>query len=162
MTPVAIGLDPGKSGGIAAVSLTPGLAIAAPLPYLRNDNQPDTARLLALLREWDVQPVLVSIEFVTSFKMGRQSAFVFGQGVGACVAFFTTMGFPVIRPPPAKWMKAIGAGGKNGTIGTEGPVRRLFPQVNLVAPGCRNIHDGMVDALGIAEFTRQQVVGAAS
>jgi hypothetical protein len=91
--------------------------------------------------------------------MGRQSAFVFGQGVGALVALCELEGWPVIRVRPQAWQATIGATRKGGAADPLGPVSRLFPTAVLVPPGCRKPHYGLVDALGIAEHTRRLAAG---
>jgi hypothetical protein len=153
-----VGIDPGKSGGVAiipaaGVDPTRRLPAAAVLPYPPEDDQPDTIALADLLRgPWVI--ARVGVEDVNSHGMGRQSAFVFGQGVGAILAVLAMLRLPVVRVRPQDWQRTIGATRKGGARDPLGPVSRLFPGVDLRPGGARVPHMGIVDALGIAEHVR--------
>lgn len=152
-----LGFDPGKEGGLAVLSTVganPRLLL--PLPYAPDDDQPLVRTIRAAVRELGGEVVAVGVERVNSFGMGRQSAFVFGQGVGALVALCELEGWPMIHVRPQAWQATIGATRKGGAADPLGPVSRLFPTANLLAtPQSRKPHSGLVDALGIAEHTRR-------
>ena len=164
MIRVVVGIDPGKTGGVAIlpVSWPEGEAepapVVFPLPYAPDDAQPSVAVLVERVRaaypDNVVVPVLVLVEDVNSFGMGRQSAFVFGQGVGAILAACELSLWPVRRVRPVKWQSAIGATRKGGLVDPLGPVSRMFPGVSLLVGRGRKPHMGMVDALGIAAYAR--------
>ena len=154
--PAVLGIDPGKEGAFAVLPLEGGEPLLlGSLPYSKGDAQPLVRALAALLRGVDARLVLAGVELVNSFGMGRQSAFVFGQGVGALLAMCELEGWPTIRPRPQAWQATIGATGKGKAIDPLGPVSRLFPTTNLVPRGCRVPHAGYIDALGIAEHVRR-------
>lgn len=158
---IVLGFDPGKRGGLAALPIAGGPPVLLlPIPYAPDDDQPLARTLRAAVRALGRPVVLAGVELVTSFGMGRQSAFVFGQGVGALVALCELEGWPVIRPTPQSWQRTIGATRKGGTADPLGPVSRLFPTAEVVPRGCRKPHDGLVDALGIAEHVRRLAAGA--
>jgi hypothetical protein len=154
-----LGFDPGKSGGLAVLSELGAPALLLPLPYAPDDDQPLVRTIRAAVRGLGGEVVAAGVELVNSYGMGRQSAFVFGQGTGALVALCELEGWPVIRVRPQSWQATIGATRKGGPADPLGPVSRLFPTAVLVRPGCRKPHDGIVDALGIAEHTRRLAVG---
>lgn len=156
-----LGLDPGKKGGAALIPADGGPgACAIPLPYPPADDQPRTWELVAWVHVVIGAGVVraAGLELVNSFGMGRQSAFVFGQGVGALASLCELEAWPLMRPRPVDWQRTVGATGNrkaDGKVDASGPVGRLFPGVPLVLPGCRKVHDGLVDALGIAEHCRR-------
>jgi hypothetical protein len=151
-----LGFDPGKEGGLAALTDRGAVALLLPLPYAPDDDQPLARTMRAAVRALGGEVVAAGVELVNSFGMGRQSAFVFGQGVGALVALCELEGWPVIRVRPQSWQATIGATRKGGAADPLGPVSRLFPTANLLAtPRSRKPHYGLVDALGIAEHTRR-------
>jgi hypothetical protein len=161
---VVIGIDPGKTGGVAIlpVAWPEGEAepapVVFPLPYAPEDAQPAVSvlvdRVTRAYAEHVVVVVLALVEDVNSFGMGRQSAFVFGQGVGAILAACELSKWPARRVRPVKWQSAIGATRKGGLVDPLGPVSRMFPGVPLVVGRGRKPHMGIVDALGIAAYAR--------
>jgi hypothetical protein len=159
--PVVIGIDPGKAGAFAVLPLHGGAPFLGVLPYAGKDAQPQCRALRAAVSlAVGVAPiVLVGVEDVNSFGMGRQSAFVFGQGIGALLCLVELEGWPLVRVLPRAWQKTIGATRKGGPVDPLGPVSRLFPTTCLVPKGCRKPHMGYVDALGIAEHVRRMAVG---
>lgn len=157
--PVVVGIDPGKEGAVAiipAAGVDPSgvLPVVAGLPYPPDDAQPDAARLAAILRSGVWTIARAGVEDVNSHGMGRQSAFVFGQGVGAILATLQILGVPIVRVRPQEWQRTIGATRKGGLRDPLGPVSRLFPRVDLFPGRTRKAHMGIVDALGIAEHVR--------
>lgn len=167
MTPAAvIGIDPGKEGGVALVPLD-RVSFAPwvlPIPYLRDDDQPDIPRLVSALYmgALEVDVAVLALEDVNSFGMGRQSAFVFGQGIGALLAMAAVMRTPVVRVRPVVWQKPLGVRrGRAKKADASGPVSRLFPGVELFL-GASRPHSGVVDALGIAEYARRLATGYGS
>lgn len=166
MTLAVVGIDPGKTGGVAVLPLQGPPLLVRPLPYAGADDQPQVGALLAMVATLPGPGVEVcgcAVELVNSFGMGRQSAFVFGQGVGALLAAAELARWPLRRVRPQEWQRFIGATKKGGEVDPLGPVSRLFPGVDLLAtPRCRKPHMGMVDALGIAEWMRARITGAGS
>lgn len=161
-SPIVLGFDPGKEGGLAVLPVEGGAPLLLlPLPYAPDDDQPLCRTIRAHVGGL-CRPVLAAgVELVNSFGMGRQSAFVFGQGVGALIAMCELEGWPVIRVRPQAWQRTIGATRKGGAADPLGPVSRLFPTADLVPGRRRKPHEGLVDALGIAEHTRRLAAPAA-
>ena len=156
MARLVLGFDPGKEGGLAVLTDAGAVAHVMPLHYATDDDQPLCRTLRAAVRALGGEVVAAGVELVNSYGMGRQSAFVFGQGVGALIALCELEGWPVVRVRPQAWQSTIGAPRKGGLSAPLGPVSRLFPGVNLLAtPRSRKPHTGIVDALGIAEHTRR-------
>lgn len=149
-----IGIDPGQKGGIALVD-SAGLA----LEY--EAMPPTTCGVIYLLdqysrmaRNLDATPAMV-IELAQPMpKQGGVSAFTYGRHFGMFEpgAVFLSMPYHEVRP--AIWKKAMGLNSEkvNSILLCE----RLFPTVNLIRPRCTKAHDGIAEALLIAEWGRRQ------
>jgi crossover junction endodeoxyribonuclease RuvC len=147
--PVCIGIDPGKSGGIALV-YSDGSAEAHKMPETERDLL-DLAR--ELVERFDAQeaPPVAWIEVVHAMpKQGVSSCFTFGKGYGGVRMAFLSCGFALNEVQPAKWQGALGcrSGGEKNI--TKRRAQELFPSV-------KKITHATADALLIAEYGRRQV-----
>ena len=109
-----IGIDPGKSGGVAFLS-DEGDWIAGhrmPMKKIGVRDVVDSNELHAMcttaLGFTTDAPKLIAIEFVTSFGQGRTSAFNFGRYVGAIEAWSQEWCGDVRFVTPQVWKKAWG------------------------------------------------------
>ena len=97
-----IGIDPGKSGGIAAT--TGDLSIACKCPT----TVADMARMLDSIVDMGNKPFAI-IESVHSMPgQGVKSTFTFGQGYGSWLGILAAMKVPYMQVTPQKWMKHYG------------------------------------------------------
>lgn len=119
------GIDVGKTGAIALyyVSYGKNNLDIYDMPVL-DDGGINGAEIAALFREF--RPEHVLYEKVNSFGMGRQSAFVFGQGVGVLEGVLATMMIPSGTVTPAKWKKHFSLGKDKGAA--RAAATRLFPR----------------------------------
>ena len=133
-----LGIDPGKSGGIALVS--EGWAQAWPMP--------DTERDV-----WDIfeecDPVdLAYIEKVASSpQMGVTSAFTFGRSYGFLRGMLVGWRIPFEEVSPQKWQKAMGCLTKGDKNVSKRKAQQLFPTLKIT--------HATADALLIAEYCRR-------
>lgn len=141
-----IGIDPGKSGGIAMVS---GAAI-------RTAKMPEvSAEFWQIIK--DLEPTAVIVEKVNAGpKMGSSAAFKFGQNVGMISAFCYAAGHRVVYVSPQRWQKEFslivtGRGlGQNDTAKKNRNKQKaceLFPSVKIT--------HAVADALLLAEYGRR-------
>lgn len=153
---IIMGIDPGaKTGGVSYCDYD---IIVNRYSYIDVRPMPPSSDLGDLFDS--LKPDLVYIEKAQSFpKQGISSAFNygdhFGQLQGLCIAFKV----PYVLVPPRNWTKGILLGTKTKDSPKKRNIeaaRRLFPQVSLVAEGCRVPHMGIVDALLIMHFGRLQ------
>lgn len=89
---------------------------------------------------------------------GAASAFAQGLGFGALLQGLACAGVPHVVVAPKTWQKPYGISGLRGPIKPQAAVAaaRHFPGVDLRAtPRCRVPHEGLVDALLIADWLRQ-------
>lgn len=151
-----VGIDPGQAGGVSFICTGGGEFYGAiPMPATRN-------QLHVVLRMWKDsygggQVARATIEAVHSMpKQGVASTFKFGKGYGEVLGICTALGFQIIEPTPQAWKKAMLAGTDKSKDASIQAAENLFPQINLVPERCRKPHDGMAEALLLAEYGRRQ------
>ena len=145
-----IGIDPGQSGGVARISSS-GAAEAIPMPLAGKEVD---GRALA---EWITcrSPHLVVIEKVGAMpKQGVASTFKFGRNFGVLIGVVEALGLPYRLVTPQAWKKAVLAGTSRDKSAAVEHIHRLYPNVDLSPGRMRTAHDGMADALCLAEYGR--------
>ena len=144
----AIGIDPGKNGGVAWLSVLgaqPPQAIKMPGTEIE---------LYHLLREIAAEvSVFVVLEKVhSSPQMGVKSAFTFGMNKGGLRMALAAVAAPYEEVSPMKWQGAMGcrtAGDKNVS---KQRAQSLFPSIKVT--------HATADALLLAEYCRRTFGGA--
>jgi hypothetical protein len=97
-----IGIDPGKSGGIAAIS--PGISVAHKCP----GTVADMTNTLSTICELGNSPIAI-IEAVHSMPgQGVKSVFTFGYNYGNWIGMLAALKVPYIQVTPSKWMNHYG------------------------------------------------------
>lgn len=161
MTRAAIGIDPGKDGGIAVLVLDDGgiRCVYQDLTHrVAPGLEPDLMRA-ALTAARDaasvagcVSPVAVLERVGAMPKQGLSSTFTFGHGRGVWRGLLAGHGWHVLEPTPAKWSRDVLANipgdGKDRAINRASQVAG----VQLIPPGCRVLQDGIADAVCLALF----------
>ena len=93
-------------------------------------------------------------------KQGVSSTFKFGRNFGIIEGTLSALGIPFTLVRPTEWCKVIHEGTKAGgdpKARSRMAVSRLFPNVDLKASDrCRIQHEGMVDAILLAEYGRRK------
>ena len=160
-----IGIDPGLDGGIAFwYDRLPDGIQAIPMPTFESSKGKKTIRVidLAAIRNIILSKLAIGvnpfaiIEKVHSFPgQGVASSFTFGEGYGAIQGILVGLRISYCKVTPQKWMKTILAG--YDTKGKKKPsveyVKALHPWINLLpTKRSRKPHDGMADAICIAEY----------
>lgn len=144
-----IGIDPGKSGGVAVLS---GAGVTAySMPVTDGD-------LVQLLREHSIPGKTVAfVEKVSSSpQMGVVSAFKFGRSVGAIGMACVALGIRMELVTPQSWQKSFGLIVKGRGLGqgdTEKKNRNKARAQELF-PGLKITH-ATADCLLIAEYGRR-------
>lgn len=143
-----IGIDPGKSGGIAWIQ--------DGKPCV--EKMPDTAKDLWQLVE-SISQVFCQLYYKkidckayieqvhSSPQMGVVSAFTFGQGFGQLEMALTAAGIPFERVRPQVWQKAMGCMTKGDKNVSKAKAQELFPTMKVT--------HSTADALLIAEYGRR-------
>jgi Holliday junction resolvasome RuvABC endonuclease subunit len=145
---ITIGIDPGKSGGIAWIDET-GKACVEKMP----DTLKDLWELIDTIRGGYYricnEGCKAYIEQVSSSpQMGVVSAFTFGNGYGHLEMALTAAGIPFERVRPQAWQKAMGCMSKGNKNVTKRKAQELFPQIKVT--------HATADALLIATYGTRQ------
>lgn len=150
-----VGIDPGKTGGVAIVSHDGSLIHVG-----RFDNADPLVVLAKALDRDGIQRI--AVEAVHAMPgQGVCSMFTFGVGYGQILGYLsavvTTPGI-VTRVTPQAWKKILPP--------AEGPKEAAkafcisrWGEVGFIFLGCRNPHSGAMDAACIAEHARQVYAG---
>jgi len=157
---IIVGIDPGAHGGIAAIDGSGRVFLSVkPMPLL--DGEVDVCTIWKWFSEW--RPDAIWIEHVHAMpKQGVTSMFSFGANVGMLHAvsklYLNQPNNTLKFVSPQRWMKALHLPGLVGTTKERSiaTARKLFPKVDFLATSRSRVpHDGMVEALLVAEFGRQ-------
>jgi len=141
-----IGIDPGKSGGIAWIQ--DGKACVEKMP----DTLQDLWELIEGIRYFDhpqnpnCKAYLEQIH--SSPQMGVVSSFTFGNGFGHLEMALTAAGIPFERVRPQVWQKAMGCMTKGDKNVSKRRSQELFPQIKVT--------HAIADALLIATYGTRQ------
>lgn len=145
-----LGVDPGKQGGLCVLRDD-----GVPLETIR---MPDgKARIIDwLLHAHGIYPHLIIITELAQAmpKQGVTSCFRYGQHFATFEDAAIHLKIPYHEVRPAIWKKALGLTSKKKDSITA--CRQLFPLLELVPTGCRIEHDGIAEALLIAEWARRK------
>jgi len=143
-----IGIDPGKSGGIAVIAdLVTG-------PHVDTCKLSGTERdiydALEPYCQWVLQgvPCKAYIEKVHARPgQGVTSMFTFGRNYGFLRGLLIALGIPFEEVTPQKWQKAMGCMSKGDKNVTKQKAQQLFPDLKIT--------HATADALLIAEYGRR-------
>lgn len=151
---IYIGIDPGKNGGIALLSNVSD--------FIDTFVYSEDAILEVLKQASKYVDKICYLEQVHAMpKQGVTSTFNFGMNFGFIQGVLKAYGIPYELVTPQKWKKEFSCtSDKNTSIEV---CKRLFPTVNLKATNrCKKDHDGMAEALLIAEYGRRHYNGKCS
>ncbi len=160
---IVIGIDVGKAGGIALLSPSYTSRLDVDLLVMPEDLGQVVAKL-----EWARDSsggAHVFIERAQAMpKNGAVSMFNYGKGFGELLGVVCALGMPSTLIPPKTWSREMHVGTKGDTTKKRSieAARRLFPNIKLTATDrCRKDHDGLAEALLIAEFGRRKLMAKA-
>lgn len=155
---LALGIDPGLHGGIAALDAAGAVVGCWPMPLAGGEvHAAGLADLLRSLRCLDSHQDIgrVCLEKVGAMpKQGVASTFRFGTGWGMVRGVCAALGIPVELVPPTVWKKRVLLGLPHDKAGAVRYCASRWPTTDLVLPGCRTPHDGIGDALCLAAYAR--------
>lgn len=157
--PIFIGIDPGKSGGIAVINDDVVLAFVMPKTVL---ELWDTINCVPTLN-MGIKPMFALIEDVHSMpKQGVKSMFTFGMNVGQLHMALTAAAIPYDIVSPQRWIKSLNipttkkkAEGQWKKV-LLAKAQRLFPNLpNWKEPKSQGRQESVADALLIAYYNQQ-------
>ena len=143
---IYIGIDPGASGGIGVINTEGNTAEA--IPY-SDEAMTDTLSCYPQAK--------VMVEQVHAMPgNGSTSIFNFGKAFGFILGALAAYKIPYQLVPPTKWKREFSVTADKKT--SIECCRRLFPTVELRRNAhCRTDHDGMAEALLIAEYAKRKM-----
>lgn len=166
-----IGIDIGKSGGIVAILVGDDIKIEThPTPQLA-DGDIDIKKMVSIMDHYNGlhEIKMIVVEKVHAiFGTSAKATFEFGRSAGIVEAIVSCMGVSFAMIQPKLWQKEMWQGvdkiTKPGEKSTDTKAMsliaagRLFPNVELsdpTRPRSSKAHDGIVDALLMAEYGRR-------
>lgn len=149
---ITLGIDPGLSGALAALTDEGAIECLADLPIIRDGKLSwvDGGRLQSLLIDTlHGRPARVFIERVQAFpSQGRSSAFNFGVGFGSILSILQARHLSIELVTPSHWKREVGlSSDKRASLDK---ARLLFPSADI---GLAK-HDGRAEALLLANWGR--------
>ena len=146
-----IGIDPGQSGALAVIGDD---FVETVIPFSESAYRKTLLDLDAKRVMSDVKLFAVVEHVGPMPKQGVSSTFKFGMNFGWIQGLLCAIGVPFELVRPQKWKKMFSCtSDKNTSIDV---AQRMFPSVPLFAtPRCRKPHDGMAEALLMAEYARR-------
>jgi len=153
---IYVGIDPGQKGGIAFLSPSEGFKINLHRMPATNKEINDFV--------CQMKDATVVIEKAQPMPgQGSVAGFTYGVGYGLLIGLLTAHKIRYIEVRPAEWKKVVLAGvsGKGKTkqekkADSVMAAERLFPHAELIPPGCKKPHDGISEALLLAEYGRSK------
>ena len=144
-----IGIDPGKSGAMATITEENDGSVSSTSAVLFSESAYRDALDAVGGNAFAV------VENVHSMpKQGVSSSFAFGQNFGWIIGLLYARAIPTELVNPQKWKRMFSCtADKNTSIIV---AERLFPRQSLYATErCRKPHDGIAEALLMAEYGRR-------
>lgn len=166
---IFIGIDPGKRGAIAEMETFGHVMSAKPMPVVRSKRREEIdVYVLKLMLEAAVKNgnglrahAFVERQQPLPGKLGGAIAnFHRGYGLGLLEGMLACMAIPYTLVTPQSWQKVMLA----GTNGSDTKAKALhaysrlqFPRDMLLIGRSKKPHDGIVDAVLLAEYGRRQL-----
>lgn len=138
-----LGIDPGKSGGLAIIGIGEPVAVKMP------ETERDIYDTVFSFRRWEDCDVVAVIERVHSMPgQGVSSSFTFGMGYGGLRMALIAAQIPFTEVTPQKWQKELGCLTKGDKNVSKSKAQQIFPSLKIT--------HAIADALLIAEWNRRQ------
>ena len=164
---IIVGIDPGKSGGI--VSIKNDEFYSKDVMPVNPDGTINNKMLASIIKSYMAEDDIVrfGLEKVHAiYGMSAKSCFNFGANFQACISALDIVGVSWEFIQPKTWQKEIFEG-MNDIKNSKGKrdtkkmalmaCNRLYPDVDLTpTERAKKPHDGLVDALCIAEYLRRR------
>ena len=142
------GIDPGKDGGVA-IRCPNGSWVAFPIPLVGKDI--GVAQIADELCSLNVTRVVIERQ-QSMPKQGLVSTFTIGRNYGMLLGMLAARQIPFVEITAQQWKGRILKGTKKDKPAAISYANRIAPSVDLT-PGKRTTpHDGMADAICMAEY----------
>ena len=145
-----LGIDPGKKGGLALLTATGTVISTMRMP----DGKVRILDVISTLKKEHAGLIMVVEQSQPMPKQGIVSAFNYGRHFATFEDAAILLKIVYHTVTPAVWKRAMQLSkDKNDSFAA---CRKLFPDVDLIPQGCRKQHDGIAEALLIAEYRRRK------
>jgi hypothetical protein len=165
--------DPGKKGAFVAIDKYGNILYQFAFKSNKDDafdikHFSDNVKDF-LLKHGNSSIIFVVEDVHSLYHVTAKSNFNFGKNCGIIEASIVTLGYKVNKVTPKVWQKEMLIGiekikekdsNKTDTKAMALKAQeKLFPDFNsLASTRCREPHDGLIDALLIAEYTRREII----
>jgi len=152
-----LGIDPGKKGGLVLISDS-GKILDFKIMPTRKDGLIDHDAVYKFISP--LTNINVFLERAVSFGMGSVGAFNYGRGFAAIEISIELTGNKINYVYPQNWTRILHQGESKDLEPKERSLRvahNLFDIKKFPKSRTGKIHDGLIDALLIAEFGRRSV-----
>lgn len=155
-----LGIDPGQTGAFVLMDESGSVLQVSVMP-LGPDGQPDYMGIKGILKWYCRDSAMVYLERAMAMAMGSTHALTYGMGFAAIKIALLELGAPYTMVEPGKWQKIIFEGIDQRfkpKVRALIAIDRLFPEEKSkipVSPRAKKLHEGVVDALLIAEYGRR-------
>ena len=165
---IAIGIDPGASGAIAAIDLTTGDAFAIDIPTRtirsrsgRTKPILDHDELIAVTRHhWGDARAIATVENPSSFRQGSVGAATFAANISACITAMAAIEVPRLLVAPLTWKRAMGlSSNKAASIAVAG---RYFPFADLGTKATADRAEALLIALYGVQIAPSRFIAASA
>lgn len=151
-----VGIDPGQSGGVVFLNddgeIIGSDVMQGPLWFI--------SVMKPLTETIELQTMIFLEKCQPMPKNGSVSMFHYGTHFGELMGMLYALSLPFELVPPQSWTKTMHAGANKKDppkVRSLASVQRLFPKANLLATSrSRKPHEGLIDALLIAEYGRRK------
>lgn len=144
-----LGVDPGIKGGLVISSKAHGVLLAVPMPV---SNKEVNAKAIRLILE-EYKPDIAIIEEVHAMPgQGVTSMFQFGKMYGGILSLVRAHCDHVFTVRPQKWKGEVLSGTLKDKQAAVDYCGDKYPNLNLIQPRCRTPHDGIADAVCMADY----------
>lgn len=150
-----LGIDPGLKGGLVVISEEGKIVDFMPMP-VRKDGLIDHDKIYKFIVS--ITNLHVYLERAVAFGMGRTSAFNYGRGFAAIEVAIELTGNRINYVYPQVWTRLLHQGQDRSIPAKERSLkvaRHLFNIKKFPVSRRGEVHDGLVDALLIAEYGRR-------
>lgn len=163
-----IGIDIGKKGAIVILAKQPWTSVIDPIPMPLIGDQLDYHQLFEILSRYKGTNCHVIFEKLgVIFGTGKSTAFSMGHQSGAVEMACIALGLSYTKVPAKQWQKEMFQGveeiTKQGKSSRDTKAmaliaaKRLFPDYRLTIGKATTPHDGVVDALLMADYCKRKI-----
>lgn len=155
MARLVAGIDIGLDGGVAVLKDDGTVVAAHRMPRTVSAHGKHVVDAKALHGLVPASCALVVIEFTHTFgHESRSACFSFGRSTGKTQAVLELLRVPFSEVTPQMWKAEVLEGTKKDKAAAIGYCKARWPRLDFGG------HDGVADALCMAEYARRQLTGS--